>query len=304
VRIRAGDTVTWKIGSDEPHTATFLSGAPIPPDPIPVPDRGPTDLMLNPMLFFSSRAPDAPVETYSGTDYRNSGFLSTGKVVPPNESYSLTFDTPGTYRYICVLHPGTMTGEIIVEEVTANDLPTQADIDAQAQAEMTPLLEMAETTRAASTNPELVRVEPGPNDSSLWYVPAGATGQDPKVEIYDFFPKDLTIASGDTVIWTSVFFHQVGIDPGQPAPEFVIPEEQAGGPPLLIVNPFVVFPLKPAGEFDGTQPFSSGLIGLPAGALPGGTTFAMSFSEPGVYEYVCAIHRALGMKGTITVLDQ
>jgi len=303
VRVRAGDTVTWKIGSDEPHSATFLTEEGIPPDPIPVPGGGPTDIMLNPQLFFSSRAPDAPVETYEGEGYRTSGFLSVGKVTPPNESYSLTFTKPGTYQYICTLHPGTMFGEVVVEEADATDLPTQADVDAQAQAEMGPLLEMAETTRTATTDPTMVRTGPGPNGGSYWYIPAGLTGADPRVEIYDFFPKDITVKKGDTVIWTSTFFHQVAFHPGQPAPEFILPTEQPGGPPLLVINPVVAFPSSPAGEFDGTQPFSSGLMGLPVANNPGGTTFAMSFSEPGTYEYVCAVHRPLGMKGSITVVE-
>ena len=33
LKIRAGDTVTWKINSDEPHTATFLSGGERPAGP-------------------------------------------------------------------------------------------------------------------------------------------------------------------------------------------------------------------------------------------------------------------------------
>jgi plastocyanin len=304
VRIRVGDTITWKINSDEPHSVAFLSGAPLPPDPVPVPGGGPTDIMLNPESTFSSRAPGAPVETYNGTQYRVSGDLSNGKVVPLNESYSLTFDTPGTYQYICLIHPDTMKGEVVVEDATATDLPTQDEIDAQAESESAPLLEMAEVTRAQTTNPELVKSEPGPNGSTIWYVPAGMTGLDPRIEIYDFFPKDLTIQDGDTVIWTSTFFHQVIFAPGQPAPEFVLPTEQETGPPLMIVNPIVAFPSKPTGEFDGTGLFSSGLIGLPVGALPGGTTFALTFSEPGSYEYICGTHRPLGMKGTVTVIEQ
>jgi plastocyanin len=30
------------------------------------------------------------------------------------ESFSLTFDTPGTYRYVCTLHSKDMDGEVIV----------------------------------------------------------------------------------------------------------------------------------------------------------------------------------------------
>lgn len=31
------------------------------------------------------------------------------------ESVSITFDTPGTYRYVCTLHSKDMNGEVIVE---------------------------------------------------------------------------------------------------------------------------------------------------------------------------------------------
>lgn len=305
LRVRAGDTVIWKINSDEPHTATFLAGEPPPPDPIPVPDGGPTDIMLNPKSFFPSRAPDAPVETYNGTEYRNSGFLSNGTVVPPNEEYSLSFDTPGTYQYICLIHPTTMIGEIIVEPANAADVPSQEEIDAIAEAEMTPLLEQAEEIRAAAASSDMVRSEPGPNGATIWHIPAGVTGSDPRIEIYDYFPKNLSIEQGDTVIWTSTFFHQVIFHPGQPAPPFVVPTEVEGQElPNLVVSPEVAFPAKPAGEFDGAQFFSSGLIGTLGGPLPGGTTFALTFSEPGTFDYVCSTHQPLGMEGSITVVEQ
>jgi plastocyanin len=260
--------------------------------------------MLNPMSFFPSRAPDAPVETYSGVDYRNSGFLSNGTVVPPNEAYSLTFDTPGTYEYICLIHPTTMKGEIIVEPANAVDVPGQQEVEAMAEAEMTPLLEEAEEIRAAAANSDMVRSEPGPNNTTIGHIPAGVTGSDPRIEIYDFIPKEVSINEGDTVIWTSTFFHQVIFHPGQPAPEFVVPTPVEGQElPRLLVSPEVAFPAKPAGEFDGTQFFSSGLIGTLGGPLPGGTTFAMTFTEPGTYDYVCSTHLPLGMEGVITVVS-
>jgi plastocyanin len=37
----------------------------------------------------------------------------------PGESFEYLFDTPGTYRYLCTLHPfvtGTETGTVIVSE--------------------------------------------------------------------------------------------------------------------------------------------------------------------------------------------
>jgi plastocyanin len=306
LRVRTGDTVTWKINSDEPHTASFLSGSAPPPEPIPIPDGGPTDLMSNPMLAFPSRAPDAPVETYSGTGYRNSGFLSNGTVVPPGETYSLTFDTPGTYEYICLIHPTTMKGEIVVEEASAADLPEQEEIDTMAEAEIAPLLEQAEELRAAAASSDImVQQQPGPNGTTIWYIPAGVTGKDARIEIYDYFPKNLSIKEGDQVIWTSVFFHQVIFHPGLPAPPFVVPTPVEGEElPRLVISPEVAFPVVPAGEFDGTQLFSSGLMGT-LGApppLPGGTTFALTFTKAGSYDYVCSTHQPLGMEGNITVV--
>jgi plastocyanin len=35
--------------------------------------------------------------------------------VGKGESFSITFDTPGTYRYVCTLHRKDMDGEVIVE---------------------------------------------------------------------------------------------------------------------------------------------------------------------------------------------
>ena len=64
------------------------------------------------------------------------------------------------------------------------------------------------------------------------------------------------------------------------------------------MNPEVLFPSKPSGEFDGTGFFSSGVIGVDAGA----TSFSMTFTKAGSYPYMCAIHRELGMKGNVTVV--
>ena len=35
--------------------------------------------------------------------------------IPPGASWSMTFDTPGTYSYFCTLHPYLMPGTITVE---------------------------------------------------------------------------------------------------------------------------------------------------------------------------------------------
>lgn len=96
-------------------------------------------------------------------------------------------------------------------------------------------------------------------------------------------------------------FHNVMFIPGQPDPEFVIPLPQEQGPPIISLNSDVVFPQKPAPSYDGTGLWSSGVIGIDTMPLPGGKTFSMTFSKAGTCDYICAIHRVLGMEGSITV---
>src|SRR3954447_17572414 len=78
VRIRQGDTITWKDVVDEPHTTTFtkgfdpgpasvgspleVPGTMIPGAIIPIPGAGPDGLQFNPQMAWPTRAPGAPVE--------------------------------------------------------------------------------------------------------------------------------------------------------------------------------------------------------------------------------------------------
>jgi len=50
------------------------------------------------------------------------------------------------------------------------------------------------------------------------------------------------------------------------------------------------------------SPNTSVNSGFTGAAFPFGTTFAATFTAPGTYHYICALHDDLGMKGTIVVL--
>ena len=121
---------------------------------------------------------------------------------------------------------------------------------------------------------------------------------DPRPTSMEFQAKELTINSGDTVIWTSHEFHTVTFDPVPPAPEFIVPVPQPDGPPFLTLNPEVAAPAKPNNIYDPTQYYNSGFLSPGA---PGGPTWSLTFEEPGTYKYFCAVHRPLGMEGTIVV---
>ena len=63
LRVRVGDTVTWKINSDEIHTVTFLpEGALVPDFFASIPGEEPGNFMVNPQVAFPTRLPGAGVE--------------------------------------------------------------------------------------------------------------------------------------------------------------------------------------------------------------------------------------------------
>jgi len=323
VRVRAGDTVTWRMNNDDLHTVTFMGGTRVEPqaggvqDPlgpggnlipalvVPQPGGGPQDAMLNPQVAFPTRAPGAPVETYSGSGYVNSGIMekvSPEPGAPPHDTFSLTFDTPGTYPYLSIILPDRMIGTIEVVPAGAVDVPDQAAIDAKANAEMAALLALVDVAKGQGQ--ALARSEPGPGGSTFWFVRAGNSdfhSGDLRPHLMEFLPKDITIRAGDTVIWGSTLFHTASFVPTPPLPELVVPVPQPAGPPLLTINPLVATPAKPSAVFDPTQNFNSGLLGPIA---PGGFSWALTFDRPGTFEYACLVHAQMGMKGTITVVPR
>jgi plastocyanin len=102
ITIAVGDTVTWMNLSDQVHTVSA--------DP---------DIATDP----------SHVQLPEGVEPFHSGGID------PDESFSMTFDVPGTYIYFCYPHQdGGMLGTIIVEDPndTEADDPSEADADSDA----------------------------------------------------------------------------------------------------------------------------------------------------------------------------
>lgn len=131
--IRAGDSIEFvQDDVDTPHTVTLVSGGEEPALALAeAQPAGPPKMVLNPQVLAPSGGP-----VYSGKGYFNSGFIFGTKAPQPGpRSYTLTFDTPGSYEYICVLHDMMgMSGMITVvaqgASLTTNPAPAPA---AQAQ---------------------------------------------------------------------------------------------------------------------------------------------------------------------------
>jgi len=119
------------------------------------------------------------------------------------------------------------------------------------------------------------------------------------VSIMSFFPQNITIHVGDTVTWiaNSHEIHTVTFLAGEPLPEVIIPAPAGMASPLQI-NPLVAFPTPTDGQYDGTSYMNSGIISTDPGF---GKTFNLTFTQEGVYNYVCLVHGQL-MSGTVTVV--
>ncbi len=133
--------------------------------------------------------------------------------------------------------------------------------------------------------------------AQTWEVAAGAPVEG--VEVNAFLPRTLTVSVGDTVMWRFLGFHTVTFLGNNPPPDLFVP---GPGPGELSAGPAsfpIPFPPAPGPvTYDGTGVLSSGTPseGGPAETPP----FAVTFTRPGVYPYVCLVHP--GQTGTVVVL--
>jgi plastocyanin len=121
ITIKAGQSVVFSVlGSQEPHTFSFGTDAYlkdiVAKQITPVPGAGgPPTLVFDPRALLPSDPP-GPLPPYTGQNHGD-GFLSTGalgKGLPGGTKASITFANPGTYGFICLIHP-EMHGTVVVQ---------------------------------------------------------------------------------------------------------------------------------------------------------------------------------------------
>jgi len=272
ITIDKGDSVTWSLKSGEFHTITFLTGTPPPPFVI----NGPNGPELNPEALNPAGG-----SSYNGTVFTNSGLIAA-----PGQSYTLTFNSVGTYNYNCLVHT-PMTGSVKVQPAGTPYPHSQAYYNAQATAAEAAsigqgyVLEALGLANALSLGVGHVTAGIGK------FFSAGSIG------IVRFLPQVDVIHVGQKVVWNNrdpEFPHTITFnldfpDPlGSFAPSTTVKEGPNGGSATMGST---------------SQPLNSGV--LVAGG-PFGTQFTVKFSQPGTYSYHCELHDQLGMTGTVVVL--
>ncbi len=133
-----------------------------------------------------------------------------------------------------------------------------------------------------------------------WYASAGAESFDQAVQGDGFFPNELWITAGDSIQWTFVPRNEphtvTFLAPGQVRP---LPPPPIGPPPPPAGPPFA-FPAA-CGPFATPQTYAGTSTScVSSNVNNGGTTFTVTFPNPGNYKLVCLIHT--DMNGAVHVV--
>lgn len=283
ITVDEGDSVQWTLAASE-HTIFFPAGGKAPDLIIPGKSKG--QVLWNPVVFFAS-----PKKPYDGAGTISGGALLTDPQAP--KSYTASFTKAGTYKYFCMFHPG-MEGTVTVQPAGSPYPMTQAQYDQMATAQAQAALTKAAALRAAMK--PTVAMTGGKRTYTMSLPGSMHDG----VTVYRFPVQTLTINRGDTVTWVMqdpTELHTVSFGVGKRYFDIatMIPAKQ--GPPTLLVTPQVMTP-SGGGVHRGAGFYNSGFMTTDG---PGVRSYSLTFTKPGTFEYVCAVHDGFGMKATVVV---
>lgn len=281
--VLAGDTVSFVITSDEPHTITFGFG----PAEVPPP--------FWPVAGWEAFAPEGPPPYDLGeATFTGMNHLNTGILIGKGTSASVVFPTPGKFPFYCAIHPG-MAGE--VEVLESGEATSQAEADAAGQLTSELLLNQVDRLRADRL--AAARSTTNADGTVTWtvFTEAGLTTADPMpgggtgyLELLEFTPAEMEISVGDSVRWVAESVHTVTFIPEGADPVSIFPSEEAAFAPVGGLT------------YDGSEPASSGILGFPLDpSAPPATEYSLTFPREGVFPYFCVLHRELGQVGTVKV---
>jgi plastocyanin len=269
--IHAGDTVNWNFAVDEVHTVTFLA---------------------NDQIRLSSKV-GCPGTTADGSPFDGSTCVNGGRMTK-GQTYSVTFPVAGNFKLTCLVHT-SMTGVVHVLD-PAMPLPhDQAFYDDQAAVQQKDLLHSGayldrhqihshgnEVTAGVG---EIVATQGGPN----------------AISIMRFEEPDKIVHVGDTVEWTNsdpIVPHTMtfGVEPADLVPPSANVTVDADGARHAVIS-------STADNVNSGWIVASGHERTGVAQAPLGVTrFRVTFTQAGVFHYICGLHDILGMKGKVIVV--
>ncbi len=280
--IHAGDSITWTFPTDEIHTVSFLKS-------------GQTRL---------SRLVGCPGFTIGESAIFDGSICVTTASLVKGQTFTVTFPIAGNFKLVCLVH-ANMTAVVHVLPLS-EPLPHDQDFyDDQAAQQRHDLL--SDTDKGTDHDGDHERDDSDRTRSPENQVTAGigeivaTPGGSQTVSVMRFEEPTKVIHAGETLEWSNsdpVTAHTItfGVEPANPVPPSANVTVDADGARHSVINSpadnvhsgFIVAPPQDR-------------IGLAQAPL-GVTRFRVTFTSPGVFPYICALHDDLGMKGTVTVL--
>jgi plastocyanin len=251
ITIYTGDTLNFQVQSGEPHSITFILGAP-PEGPLPVtqspatvPDDGP---VVNSDLIFGGN-PDNP------------------------PTFQVTFSQAGTYDYFCFIHP-FMTGTVRVlnpGDAGEAGVDNQLSLDARGAAiENSAKIEGQQNDAAIKAR--IPAVVPKASGAREYSVILGGETRNTQQNI--MYPKTLTVRPGDSVrfINETIVPHSATFGTLPPGDPFAAPATTNTDPANGVVH---------TGLYEATESATGGLVPV---------SRVVNFSKAGTYNYACILH--------------
>ena len=271
--IHEGESITWTLETDEIHTISFLQA-------------GQTRLPFQ---------VGCPGVTVNSASFDGSTCVTTPPLVK-GQAFTVQFPLRGNYKLVCLVHEN-MTGVVHVLEPAAKLPLSQRDYDDLAAKESTKLLADADKDQKENSahhySANVVKVGTGE-------VVATAGGSQ-TLSVMRFLNDTIVIHAGETAEWTNedpVTPHTItfGTEPLNPAPPSGNVTTDADG--ALHATIASVFDSVHSGFVVAAPQDRIGLAQAPIAV----TRFRITFTKPGAYPYICALHDDLGMKGKVIVL--
>jgi len=268
--IHAGESITWSMAANEAHTVTFqANGQPRPPFTVGCPG------------FSSDPA------SFDGTTCATSALLFNG------DKFTVVFPVAGNFKLVCLVH-ADMTGTIHVLDASRPLPHDQAFYDRVAQSESKDLLDDQDTGA--------LKHHHSANTVTVGHGEIAATGGgSDSLSVMRFTDPDITVHAGDTIEWTNedpTTAHTVTFGP-EPQdlfdPSSNVTLDADGARHGVVKSPS---DSVHSGFIQAAPQDRTGLPQAPSGV----TRFRVTFTEPGIYPYICSLHDFLGMKGTVFVL--
>ncbi|MFL6303396.1 MAG: plastocyanin/azurin family copper-binding protein [Candidatus Sulfotelmatobacter sp.] len=284
VWIHAGDSIRWTFPTHERHTLTFLKPGQTRP-----PGFGPVFGIL---VGCPGITPDG--SSFDGSACVTSDVLLLDQNTTTPPTYSVTFPTAGNFKFVCLIH-ADMTGVVHVVDPSQALPHDQKFYDGQAQSEQVRVL--AEASGTADRNEDAQRNDVAAGIGEVVTM-TGAGSQ--TASLMRFLKRTIVVRVGDTVEWTSLdpsINHTVtfGTEPADPRP----PSANVL-PTLDGARQAVISSTSDSVNSGFLSPAPQDRANL-AQSNPGVTRFRVTFTSPGTFNYICAVHDQLGMKGTVIV---